>query len=128
MSLMLPWVTGAAYEDSTTEKVVGYEGYQRTICLVDDDPVLRGFLSDLLIPLGFKTLEAFDGSSCLELVETAKPDLFILDVSMPGMTGIELASELRQHNINVPIIMLSANAVVPDKETIAQGPYSDYLV
>ena len=115
---------------SIKAKIIGYEGYQRTICLVDDDPVLRGFLSDLLIPLGFTTLEAFDAESCLNLVAHAKPDLFLMDVSMPGKNGFELAQMLRDKNISAPILMLSANAHRPEVK-FKDGPqavYNDYLV
>jgi len=130
--LMLPWVNTKEKVIPIQAKKVGYEGYQRTICLVDDDPVLRGFLSDLLIPLGFITLEAFDAESCLSLIENAKPDLFLMDVSMPGMSGIELARELREQGVEAPVLMLSANAQVPDewanKDTRKQANYSDYLV
>lgn len=129
VSLMLPWVNNAELvEDSVKEKIVGYEGYQRTVCLVDDDPVLRGFLSDLLIPLGFTTLEAFDASSCMSLLDAAKPDLFILDVSMPGKTGYELADDLRSAGISAPILMLSANAQMPSSDSIATASYNDYLI
>jgi signal transduction histidine kinase/FixJ family two-component response regulator len=129
VSLMLPWVTNSEkLEESVKEKIAGYEGYQKTICLVDDDPVLRGFLSDLLIPLGFTTLEAFDAPSCMELLNTAKPDLFILDVSMPGKNGFELADDIRAQGVSAPILMLSANAQMPSNEEIATANYSDYLI
>jgi signal transduction histidine kinase/CheY-like chemotaxis protein/purine-cytosine permease-like protein len=137
-SLMLPWVNTQEKKASVKAKVVGYEGYQRTICLVDDDPVLRGFLSDLLIPLGFTTLEAFDAESCLNLVSHAKPDIFLMDVSMPGKSGFELAKDLRDLGIKVPILMLSANAHIPnerrpnkntqDEKPLEQTYYNDYLV
>ncbi len=128
VNIMLPWVNAQEKEASSKAKVVGYEGYQRTICLVDDDPVLRGFLSDLLIPLGFTTLEAFDAYSCINLLDEAKPDLFILDVSMPGKSGLELAELLRDKGVSSPILMLSANAQLPDQASRDKGRYNDYLV
>jgi signal transduction histidine kinase/CheY-like chemotaxis protein/purine-cytosine permease-like protein len=128
VSIMLPWVSGLAKDGSLKAKVIGYEGYQRTICLVDDDPVLRGFLSDLLIPLGFTTLEAFDADSCLALLDHSRPDLFILDVSMPGRSGLELADDIRSRNIKSPILMLSANAQLPDQSQREKAAYDDYLV
>ena len=128
VNVMLPWVNAQEKEATTKAKIVGYEGYQRTLCLVDDDPVLRGFLSDLLIPLGFTTLEAFDADSCLHLLEEAKPDLFILDVSMPGRSGLELAAILREQGICSPILMLSANAQLPDQNSQDKARYNDYLV
>ncbi len=128
VNLMLPWVNTQTQEATSRAKVIGYEGYQRTICLVDDDPVLRGLLSDLLIPLGFVTLEAFDADSCLRLLDDAQPDLFILDVSMPGISGLELAQTLRQRQIRAPVLMLSANAQLPGPVPGGKTPYNDYLV
>lgn len=128
VNLMLPWVNDQHKEQISKAKVIGYEGFQRTICLVDDDPVLRGFLSDLLIPLGFTTLEAFDADSCLSLLEQSKPDLFILDISMPGMSGLELAEVIRSRGIKVPILMLSANAQLPTAAAQKKAAYDDYLV
>ncbi|MBB1488980.1 ATP-binding protein [Oceanospirillum sediminis] len=133
--LMLPWVSQGD-QDSTevTEQktLVGYEGYQRTLCLVDDDPVLRGLLSDLLTPLGFITLEAHDGDSCLKLLDQLdsqrSPDLFLLDVSMPGMNGLELARRLRERQIREPVLMLSADAQEHYRAAEDQEAYNDYLV
>ena len=136
--LMLPWINTQEKKEVIQTKIVGYEGYQRTICLVDDDPILRGFLSDLLIPLGFTTLEAFDAESCLNIVSNAKPDLFLMDVSMPGKSGFELAKALRDQGITVPILMLSANAHLPgegpqesnlgNEKPLEKAYYDDYLV
>ena len=126
--LMLPWANTIEKSEEVQAKIIGYEGVKRTICVVDDDPVLRGFLSDLLIPLGFITLEAFDAESCLSLVKSTQPDLFIMDVSMPGMNGLALASILRERGVSAPILMLSANAQVPDKNTQEASAYNDYLV
>ncbi|MEH6814667.1 MAG: ATP-binding protein, partial [Motiliproteus sp.] len=128
VSLMLPWVNNAEVFEDRRQQIAGYEGYERTICLVDDDPILRGLLSDLLNPCGFKTLEAHDAEACLALLEKSQPDLFLLDVSMPGMNGLELARALRQRQLQVPIIMLSADAQEHDRDPQYQSSYDDYLV
>lgn len=129
VSLMLPWVEEST-SDTTPElkRIVGYEGYQRTICLVDDDPILRGLLADLLVPLGFTTLEAHDAEACLDLLEKSQPDLFLLDITMPGMSGLELAIELRQRRISAPIVMLSADAQESNRHPEESNAYNDYLV
>lgn len=128
VNLMLPWVENSSRLDNSPRRIVGYEGYQRTLCLVDDDPVLRGLLSDLLMPLGFTTLEAHDAASCLAISEKTKADLFLLDVSMPGMNGLQLAEELRKRQIQAPILMLSADAQAHYRHPADESIYNDYLL
>lgn len=128
VSLMLPWVTHRSQENSMSQRIVGYEGYQRTLFLVDDDPVLRGLLSDMLVPLGFRTLEAPDAESCLSMIRQEQPDLFILDIAMPGMNGIDLAKTLRKQGISSPILMLSADAREQHRSKDERAAYSDYLI
>jgi len=67
-------------------------------------------LIDTLTPLGFNVIAAADGASCLQMLEQCTPKLFMLDISMPNMSGWELAAELRQRGLNVPIVMISAEA------------------
>ncbi|WP_207061247.1 ATP-binding protein [Motiliproteus sp. SC1-56] len=128
VSLMLPWISDAEAGELAPQRAVGYEGYQRTLCLVDDDPVLRGMLAELLTPLGFIILEAPDAAACLRMLESATPDLFVLDVSMPGMSGLELARALRKRGVGAPILMLSADAQEADRHPEDQAAFDDYLV
>jgi CheY-like chemotaxis protein len=128
VSLMLPWVSqgdGSAYE---YKRIVSYRGYQRTLMVVDDDPVVRGLLSDILVPLGFNVLEAADAESCLDELESCSPDLFVLDVSMPGMDGLSLAKLLRDRAYSTPIIMLSADAKENQRKPDEQAAFNQYLV
>lgn len=128
VSLMLPWVTSQADVTDRPRRIVGYEGLQRTLFVVDDDPVLRGLLADLLMPLGFTTLEAHDAESCLAMLNQITPDLFLLDVSMPGMSGLDLARALRERDIEAPIVMLSADAQEHQRDLSYRSAYDDYLV
>lgn len=128
VTLMLPWVEQAVTDEPKLKTVMGYEGFQRTICLVDDDPVLRGLLADLLVPLGFNTLEARDAESCLKMLDEVRPDLFLLDISMPGMNGLELCTRIREMGIKVPVLMLSADAQESNRATEYQQFYNDYLI
>ena len=88
---------------------LGYEGPRRTVMVVDDDADHRDLIHAALEPVGFVVRDAPDGPACLAAVETAEPDLFLLDISMPGMTGWELAQALRERGMGQPIVMLSAN-------------------
>ena len=89
--------------------VSGYGGRRRTIMVVDDDPEQPVLLRAILEPLGFAVLSARDGPTCLSLLADVQPDLFVLDVSMPGMNGWTLAQTLRARGLDAPILMMSAN-------------------
>jgi len=104
-------------ESAQTEQAVvlpvplGYLGERRSIVVCDDDPVHRDLMRDVLSPLGFTVLGAADGAACLALARKAPPDLFLLDISMPGMDGWDLAARLRaEGNHKARIVMVSANA------------------
>ncbi len=96
--------------------------------VVDDDPAQRNLVRDFLSPLGFKVLSIGDGRTCLEAVAVEQPDVFLLDISMPGMTGCDLARRLRQwgHEAAV-IIMISANADERGRDPVHRVFHDDYL-
>ena len=101
-------------------QVRGYEGARRTIAVVDDNPDHRSLVRDILHPIGFVVLEAEDGTGCLDQITAAKPDLYLVDILMPGMNGWELAEALRDKGETAPVIMLSAN--IGDKALRPDGP------
>jgi len=127
-SLMLSWVQNPHDEDSQPRQLTGYSGERKTVLVVDDQPLHRGLIVDLLTPLGFEVVEAQDAYACLELIKTNVPDLFLLDVSMPGMNGLELAKKLREQGMNSPIIMLSADAQEHHRKPVDLSPHDFYMV
>ncbi|WP_191602501.1 ATP-binding protein [Marinomonas algicola] len=128
VTLMLPWVARESIPANKQKRIVAYKGYQRTLCIVDDDPILRGLLAEVFVPLGFIVLEAHSAEACLTIIENTLPDLFLLDISMPGMSGLVLADTLRHQNIRKPIIMLSADAQENHPLKQKSSSYDDYLV
>ena len=128
VSLMLPWVSQGQEATPMSKKIVSYRGYQRTIMVVDDDPVVRGLLADILTPIGFNVVEAADARLCLDELDSCSPDLFVLDVSMPGMDGLSLAKVLREQGYAVPIVMLSADAQENQRRPDEQNAFNQYLV
>jgi DNA-binding response OmpR family regulator len=99
------------------------------VIVVDDDATHRVLLQDILEPLGFLVFAVGDGNGCIDLAASCNPDLILLDISMPGMTGWETARMLRTRGHNdVAIVMISADA---HELTAPRGPdmlHDDYLV
>ena len=92
-----------------TRRVSAYAGARRKILIADDDADHVRLVSDVLLPLGFIVLAAVDGPACLALVEDASPDLVILDITMPGMSGLEVAARLGAAGERAKILMVSGN-------------------
>jgi len=109
--LMLSAVIGPGHLAPAEQSIHGYRGAKQRVLVADDDPLHRGLMEDLLLPLGFVLLSAADGPECLRIAARLPPDLFLLDIAMPRMNGWELARHLRQQGFTeAPIIMISANA------------------
>ena len=89
--------------------IAGYAGRRRTIVVVDDNADHRDLMQEILQPLGFTVLTADDGPRALELISGIRPDAFLLDIFMPGMSGWDLLARLRALGHTAPAIMLSAN-------------------
>jgi DNA-binding response OmpR family regulator len=87
------------------------------ILIVDDQPDFRAMLTVILQRSGFQVFVAADGEEALHLVSEIAPDLILMDVSMPGMDGIEAAHRIRQLT-SAPILFLSA---LGGPETVARG-------
>ncbi len=87
------------------------------ILVVDDDTIIRRTLVSNLLSDGFEVMAAESGQSALTMVESSWPDLAILDLMMPGMTGFELSDRLRRY-VEIPIIMLTS---ISDEATTVRG-------
>jgi len=93
-----------------------------TILLVDDDPVIRASLSDLLSAEGFEVATAEDGQAALECLSTlSRPCLILLDLGMPRMDGWEFLSRLNGKDTErrVPVVLLSGLAYIRDAPGVA---------
>jgi CheY-like chemotaxis protein len=81
-------------------------GFGKTILVVDDNAAIRKKLAAAFLSDGFETCaEAENGKEAIELAEQCRPDVIILDLSMPVMNGLEAAPRLRKILPNVPIIL-----------------------
>jgi signal transduction histidine kinase/CheY-like chemotaxis protein len=107
--LMLSAVERPNTTPAAERKIVSYTGPRRTIVVVDDNEDHRDLMREILAPMDFVILTASSGPDCITLIEGVKPDLFLVDISMPGMNGWQLVARLRELGQAAPIIMLSAN-------------------
>ncbi len=98
------------------------------ILVADDDDGLRDALGELFARLGFQVLEAADGHAALRVVREADPLLSILDLHMPGLTGIQVLEALRTMRSGpLPCILVSAEASETERDTaLAIGAF-DFL-
>lgn len=91
------------------KRIVSYDGPRRTVVVVDDNEDHREMMREILAPLDFVVLTASGSTQCLTLIEGIQPDLFLVDILMPGMNGWQLVSRLREAGQTAPVVMLSAN-------------------
>lgn len=99
------------------------------ILVVDDEPNNVEILEKRLRSSGHKTIPAFNGMEALRLAVREIPDLIILDVMMPGMSGYEICRELKSNPVTreIPVLFLTARAEVDDRVEGLQLGASDYI-
>lgn len=90
---------------------------KRRILIVDDDTLLLSFLAEVLGRAGYETVTASSAEEAIRKVEANEPDLAMLDITMPGMSGLELARHLKE-GTSVPFMFLSA---IGDAESARQA-------
>jgi CheY-like chemotaxis protein len=113
VKVYLPRASAAEKDDqgrSHETRRTGDEG-QHLVLLVDDDSAVREITAAMLHDLGFHVLEAGSGGAALDvLAREPKIDLLLLDYAMPGMTGAEVAEEVRPHRPDLPILFITGYA------------------
>jgi len=97
-----------------------------TVLVVDDEPIVRDVVVRYLRRDGFATLEASDGSTARQLIETAEPQLVVLDVMLPGMDGLELCRWIRSRSA-LPVILLTARGEEADRIVSLELGADDYV-
>lgn len=96
---------------------------KQKILIVDDDAHIAELISLYLIKECFETKTVEDGESALLAFHSFHPDLILLDLMLPGLSGEDVLPHIR----NIPVIVLSAKADVQDKVSLLLGGASDYL-
>ncbi|MBQ6786667.1 MAG: response regulator transcription factor [Lachnospiraceae bacterium] len=95
----------------------------KTIAIVDDDVYIGNMLEEILCNNGYAVLRAYSGTEALYLLAQNTPNLVILDLMLPGLSGEEVLSHIE----NIPVIVLSAKVDVQDKVKLLLGGAADYV-
>ena len=98
----------------------------RTILVVEDEPTLRETLAESLEADGFAVVQAADGRAALEQFRAHNPDLVLLDLMLPELSGLEVARQIRAES-SVPIVMLTARDAELDKVVGLELGADDYV-
>lgn len=109
-----PSADQAPAASSREPKADGPEQY--TILVADDDEDIRDLTALTLQSAGYQIIVASDGHMALDLIDSAQPDLVILDISMPGMDGLSVSHHMHRavKSEDIPVIMLSSRGTPSD--------------
>jgi CheY-like chemotaxis protein len=98
------------------------------ILLVEDNDLNRDMLTRRLTKRGYEVVTATDGEQGLELAQAERPDLVLMDMSLPGIDGWETTRRLRAEaeTASIPVIALTAHAMAGDRERALEAGCDDY--
>ena len=111
---------GAVAPLPANTRIIGYAGPRRRVLVVDDAPILREMLTQVLHAAGFQTAQAGDGAQGIELASRWGPDLIVMDLTMPVMDGLQALRQIRKMPAlaRIPVLAASAGAM-PETEVNA---------
>jgi DNA-binding response OmpR family regulator len=81
---------------------------QKRIMVIDDEPHICDLIETELEDEGYEVVTVTDSQKALEMIRQEKPDLISLDIRMPGMDGLEVLSKIREIDMQIPIVVLTA--------------------
>ena len=102
---------------------------KKKILIVEDNPQNMKLMEMLLEAKGYILLEAIDGEQAMDVATTERPDLILMDIQLPKMSGLEVTRKLRQLPAfnHIPIIAITAYAMKGDKEKFIEAGCDAYL-
>lgn len=105
------------------------EPQPKTVLIVEDNELNMKLFHDLLEAHGYQTLEARNGPEAAALVAQHRPDLILMDIQLPGVSGLQITRELKDNPdyASIPVIAVTAFAMKGDEERIRAGGCEDYI-
>src|SRR5262245_42932545 len=101
----------------------------KTILIVEDNALNMKLFTDLLKSQGYRILQANDGANALKLLKEQRPDLIMMDIQLPDISGIELTKQLKKDEAlrSIPVVAVTAFAMHHDEEVIRESGCESYL-
>ena len=101
----------------------------KTILIVEDNELNMRLFTDLLQAHGYDTVQSADGSDAIDLAREKMPDLIIMDIQLPGLSGVEITKMLKADDElkGIPVIAVTAFAMKGDEEKIREGGCEGYI-
>ena len=120
------------YQESSTtvdRRVAEARAAQRTVLIVEDNELNMKLFHDLLAAHGYRTIQTRNGFDALDLAKQHRPDLILMDIQLPEVSGLEVTKWLKDdENLrHIPIIAVTAFAMKGDEERIRSGGCEAYI-
>ena len=105
------------------------DAMQKTILIVEDNELNMKLFNDLLEAHGYRTLQTRNGKEALELTRLHKPDLILMDIQLPEVSGLQVTRWIKQDEAlrHIPVIAITAFAMKGDEERILAGGCEAYM-
>jgi two-component system, cell cycle response regulator DivK len=102
---------------------------RKTVMIVEDNELNMRLFRDLLTAFGYRTVETRDGLQALDLARLEKPDLILMDIQLPEVSGLDITQWMKADDelSHIPIIAVTAFAMRGDEERFLEGGCQDYL-
>jgi len=101
----------------------------KTILIVEDNELNMKLFRDLLKAHDFETLETRDGMEALDMARANKPDLILMDIQLPGVSGLEVTRQIKADDSikSIPVVAVTAFAMKGDEDRIREGGCEAYI-
>ena len=102
---------------------------QKTVLIVEDNELNMKLFNDLLETQGYRVVQVDNGTDALGVVKSSMPDLILLDIQLPGHSGLDVTRPIKADETtkHIPVIAVTAFAMRTDEERIRAGGCEDYL-
>ena len=101
----------------------------KTILIVEDNALNMRLFRDILQASGYRTLESSDGADVLTLAEKHRPDLILMDIRLPKVSGLDITKELKRTGSlrHIPVLAVTASAIKGDRERLLEGGCDGFI-